>query len=244
MRENDTELINRFLDNELNAEEAELFKKRYAEDAEFAQEVNRRSRMHIALDALGRVSRKTMAEKPFLRRTLPGMGAGGRRPSPWLRILPYAAVAVVLIAAGAALWLTGRQGPSPGDLYDTYYKAPDANTIPKPRGGTDLTDFSFLLEEIDRGMEAATDTLKTPEEYFYFGVFCMNQERFSEAIYAFSQLAGSRDRQYHDDGQWYLGLCFLKLNRIDDAVRIFSEIALTRGHAYQEQSRELLGKLK
>jgi len=247
MKENDNELINSFLDNELSVEEAELFRKRYAEDPEFAREVNQRSRVHISLDALSRVSRKTMAEKPFLIKIHPGMtsyGTGGRKPRGWRKVLPYAAVLVVRIAAGTVFFLTGRPKPGPAELYTAYYKPPDPNAIPTPRGGPDLTDFSFLLEEIDRGMQAATDTLKTPDEYFYFGVYCMNQERFTEAIYAFSVLAGSSDRYYRDDGQWYLGLCYLKLNRMDDAIRIFSEIALTKGHAHQEESRELLGKLK
>jgi tetratricopeptide (TPR) repeat protein len=245
MKETDIELITKFLENELNEEEVKLFKSKYEQDPEFTGEVNLRSKIYISLGAMSRTSGKAMAEKPFLRkfpRSRPGQPAP---PGRNLRIsLQYAAILVALIAVGVVVVLTGRPKPGAEELFASYYNPPEAGSIPKPRTGADLTDFSYLLNEIDRQMAFSIDTLQTPDEYFYFGIYCMNKERFTEAIYAFNELIRTNDREYKDGSEWYLALCYLKTGKIEEAIRAFSEIAISNGHDYQQESIEILARLR
>jgi len=245
MKENDPELIQKFLDNELNEDEAALFRSKYGADPEFKREVNLRSGIYISLDAASRASLKALSENPEKRRYL--SRPDSRRRSPVRRIrtyLQFAAAAAAVLAIGIVLFFSLNSKPSYDELFTAYYQPPDKTSIPRPRGGIDLNDFSFLIKEIDQGNLSARDTLQTTDEFFYFGIYCMNHQRFDEAIYAFSELIKANDRYYQDGSEWYLGLCYLHTGRIEDAIRAFSEIASTRGHEYQEESRELLSKLQ
>jgi tetratricopeptide (TPR) repeat protein len=245
MKEKDLELIQKFLENELSEQEAELFKSLYEHDEEFKKEVNLRSGIYISLAAASRTSLKALAEDPAKRRS-PQSHLG--QPAPVGRnlrmYLQYAAFVLIMAALGTIIFLIVKPKTGPEELYASYYKSPDTKTIPKPRSGLDLTDFSFLLEKLDRGNAMATDTLQSPEEFFYFGIYCMNQERFTEAIYAFSELIKTNDRYYKDGSEWYLALCYMRTGKIEEAIRAFTAIASTKGHEYQEESRELLSKLK
>jgi tetratricopeptide (TPR) repeat protein len=245
MNEKDLDLIRKFLDNELNEEEAALFKSKYEGDAEFKKEANLRSGIYISLDAASRASLKVLSKDPSKRRSSrPAAGNSVPVTRMLSGYLKYAAILVALLAVGIIIILNLKQKPAAEELYASFFQPPDENTIPKPRGGMDLADFSFIIKEIDQGNYSAKDTLQSPDEFFYFGIYCMNHERFTEAIYAFSELVKSRDKYFKDGSEWYLGLCYLRTGRMEDAIRAFSEIASTRGHEYQAESRELLSKLR
>ena len=76
MNSQDTELIFRFLENELSEEEQKEFRHKYETDAVFAGEVKAWSGIWISLKAAGKVSQRTFSGKPRLFRFL------ASRPSP------------------------------------------------------------------------------------------------------------------------------------------------------------------
>jgi len=242
MVENDFELINKFLENELSEEEARVFKIKYDREPDFAREVNIRSGIYISLDTASRVSKKVISEKPFLMRFMQTGGVSEKKHSNFRSFYSYAAVVLLIIALGIILMLVLKPKHNPAYLYAAYFHPPESE-ISKGISNEEIPDFSGLLEKIDRTVAAGIDTLQTAEECFFFGIYCMENQRFIEAAYAFTRLINSRTNKYREESEWYLGLCYLKTGKKEEAIKAFSEIAAAESHVYQRESARLLRRL-
>lgn len=246
MKENDIELIHKFLDNELSEDEARLFKEKYKEDPSFKEEVNSQAQLWISLDAASGISRKVITERPHLRKFLqnrPQKAKEIQGPMNMKSFYRYAAIIIPLLAFGIILLMLANPQPSMENLYASYYKAP-VNNLHKGNAEEKTAGFALLLESIDRSSERRIDSLREASDYFHFGIYCMDNQYFREAIYAFNRLISSGEKMYLEESEWYLGLCYLKTGRKEDALRIFSGIAAANGHKFQSESGELIKKIK
>jgi hypothetical protein len=247
MNPKDTELIFRFLENELNESEQEEFKRKYETDPGFAEEVKIYSRILISLRSASRISNKTMTEKPHLLRFFSSRREPGISSTPFRSIpLVYkiAVVALPLLAAAIIILLLKKPQSGTDQLFTEYFKKPDLEHSGRgiPRG--EPFDHNAFMNRLESNTNRQIDSIPSLDGLFYFAINCMEQYRFNEAIYAFGLLMDDRDQTYREDSEWYIGLCYLQCGRINDAIIAFSMIAETEGHSYQEQSLAILGRLR
>ena len=188
--EKDQDLITKFLNNELTNEEVLLFKARYGSDTEFTSEVNAHSEIYLAFKAAAEIEQEKKVEKPG---ELKGPSVIPAKHYPYFLpenkwVMRIAAVVVPLIAFTVGLSL--RQKPAlPGDeLYARFYE----NSQPKEESRSFAPDqqasFQFLQKDIDAAIMESMNALSSGADIHAFGLYCMAQQRFNEAVIAFKSL--------------------------------------------------------
>ena len=246
MTDKDIELITGFLENELTDPEIEEFKARYGYDEEFTREVNARSEIYISLEAASKVSLKNMVEKPVLRRIIDNRKPSGRATLhlniKW--VYRIAAVVIPLIALGIGIKLWVKPGLSADELYLTYWQKTQPKEEFRSFTGEQKGNFGLLQKEINNGILEALDKLSAPRDIHDFGLFCMEEGRFTEAIFAFKRAIGMNEKDYQESSEWNLGLCYLKSGDQKKARQVLGAIAGKPGHKFYQQSKEILRKIK
>lgn len=238
MEENDYILISKFLENELTEDEVAIFKEKYAHDPDFKKEVNIMSKLYISLDAASRIGKKGVSGKLMEEHGIKEVK--GEAQKNLHQLYRYAAVIIPLIAFGLVWVLTTKSKPEPEELYAQYFK-PESEGLSK--GGDEKQDFAAVIRTIDRFTETQIDSLGM-QKLFIFGIYCMEHQRYNEAIFAFHHLIESNIKgETREDCDWFLGLCYLQTGNKKKAEEYFSTISSIDGHIHQQDAKEILSKL-
>ncbi|MCX6223735.1 MAG: hypothetical protein NTV01_03130 [Bacteroidia bacterium] len=200
MTDKDIDLIIKFLENELSAQEVEEFKAKYGHDVEFTREVNERSKIYISLEAASKVSLKNMAEEPLLRRFIgnktPPLNADYRISNKWLYRIAAVLIPLIALTIGMELWVRPRL--STDDLYLTYSQKLQAKGEFRSFTGDQKTNFGQLQKDIDNAILESIDALQGTADIHAFGLYCMEGKRFTEAVYAFIwHFFSQKDQRYY-----------------------------------------------
>lgn len=248
--EKDIDLINRFIENELEHSEILQFKERYESDREFRNEVNIRSKIHISLKSVARLSSETFSKKHHLMKFLT---AGGESSSGKIPLFYKIAVAVIpLLAAGIILVLLQKEKPTEDNLFANYYSTEETNNLIRglPEGSAEMYDNlleahadGVLQEWIADLYQSGADSSEIIEEIYNFGIYCFQKHRYAEALNALGSIANSHNNIYWQECQWYIAGCFLKLGFIAEARNSYSEIARNEVHRFRVQALEMLDVL-
>jgi hypothetical protein len=247
MNDADVILIEKYLDNELTEEELKVFKDKLDKDPEFKSEVNLQSRIHISLQAVSRISLKTMAENPGLRNFISVRRDNeiSEKKQGSKVFLKIAAVVIPLIGLGGLIFPFVYEKPTPENLYNHYFTTPPSGSLNKGSTGETTADYSALMNKIDTAVKNQLDSLslQNDEQKYYFAIQCMEKNKFREAAWVLNQIYNSRTNPYRQESEWYLVLCYLRINDIPEAINMLKHFDRNNSPVYYRQATKLLRKL-
>jgi tetratricopeptide (TPR) repeat protein len=245
MNDNDTNLIIKFLENDLNDREVDEFKSKYGHNAEFTHEVNEQAKIHIAFEAAARINAEqehhdlvfqsgnlAEVEKTKSRFTI---------NTGWT--LRIAAGVMALIGLSIGINFLIKPGLSTDDLFSLYYKNTTISEDSRSFAGEQNGAYMQFLQESDAEIDEYLKDFPSPAEIHKFALFLMDQKRFTAAASAFKQILDNNDKNFQESSQWYLGLCYLKLVEIDKAKRVFQSIVNNPLHEFYGNSKKILKKI-
>ncbi|MBF6608814.1 MAG: hypothetical protein ITG00_08765 [Flavobacterium sp.] len=228
------DLIQKYFENRLSAQEVASFDALLASDTEFAAEVRFQQNLKKAISAQERNKLKEKFQSfESKKTTFPN----------WL-----AYAASILVILGITYWIY-MLNPSDEKLYSEYFETYPNVVEPIIRnnnGETTIRTRAFAAYENGAYETSAAifssiaDNSDDGTARFYQALSLMNIERTTEAAKILSDTDWSP--RYSDKALWYLGLCQLKLGEIEKCKTILRTIVNSKGYHSQEAG-ELLAKL-
>jgi tetratricopeptide (TPR) repeat protein len=241
-----TELIERYLDNELSTDEKVRFESRLRNEAGLAEELHLQRQLREGLRAAGR------------GRLLDMLAAEDRQmdeyhpPAQVIRFddatrqrFYWAAAAILLLLV--PLYLILGPGRRDDKLFAAYFKPYQGVSV---QAGAPLAqamqeyqqrDYAQALPILERllGEGSAEDTT-----LFFKGNASLALEQTPGAISSFRQIIANPKHPFYREAQWYLALAYLQDGSADEAKTQLQSFSSDASHPHHEEATELLKKLK
>lgn len=227
-------LLDKFLKNQLTAEEQQQWDRLLDEDTAFKEQAFFEKDVKKAI---------TRNERQELRSFLQSIEVRGEsKPFKWKAVA--ASFIGFMIITTIALFLF-RDKPSE-KLYLSYYQPYPNMIAPAVRGTVDTSSIAKAFEAYDtenyRLSAQLFDELYEPGKpsfaLLYSGISHLENGHTATAIQKFQQL-NARDDDFQDVAQWYLALAFLKDGKRDFTEELLKDLG-KRDTEFSEQARELL----
>ncbi|MBS0000610.1 MAG: tetratricopeptide repeat protein [Cyclobacteriaceae bacterium] len=257
------DLIEKYLDDNLDPEELKLFNQKLNRDPEF-------HRLYFEMDRLVegiRISaRKTTLEEKLanLERTLPFQKSENRKSGTPVvilmeRMMQYkvAIAAVITLLFVATFVLTTRDfGTDPGKLYAQYFE-PLENFESRTKRSIENSDAELsqrAFQYYDQGdyqnaldifkslqNETLDKTIDPVSRWLYMGNAYMALGDTENAIPLFQQVIEA-NTGFVVNAKWYLALCYLKQENLQEAKKLLTELE-TQGRHKHDEAVKILEKL-
>ena len=225
------QLIEQYLNGQMNAEEIANFKARLQTDEELAKAYALEETARLVIETSGRAelrNRLETYESAFEKKSAPPKQIEPRRRAWW-------AIAATLLALIAlSIWLLQPGAAESQDLFAANFEVYRA---PAPlRGGTEQNAWQQASEayaaanyvQAAKGFQASLqDSAAIPYlSQFYLGLSLLAQQppRAEAALSAFETTLLS-DHDYRQQAMWYQALALIKLERKQEAKNVLVDLA-------------------
>jgi|GEM_PF-1747362 len=241
-----TELIERYLDNELSPDEKVRFESRLRTEASLAEDLHLQRQLREGLRAAGR------------GRLLDVLATEDRQmdeyhpPAQVIRFddatrqrFYWAAAAILLLLI--PLYLILGPGRRDDKLFTFYFKPYQGVSV---QAGDPLAqamqeyqqrDYAQALPILERllGEGSAEDTT-----LFFKGNASLALDQTPDAISSFRQIVADPTHPFYREAQWYLALAHLQDGATDEAKVQLQSFVSDTSHPHHQEATELLKKLK
>jgi tetratricopeptide (TPR) repeat protein len=255
---NKTEIIERYLQGELEDDMLIMFREKIETDSEFKREVEVQQLMLQNIKRTGRHELKqylkeihkdvqdsgAIEKENQLRHTVnyeraekPGLILQNSRNK--LFFLKVAATSSVVIIA-ITLWYAATI--STQQMYTEKFIS---YQIPLTRGSAHDQDYVkrfYVVNDFNGYIQHyETDTDRSIHEIFLAGNAYLNLSQPKEAIISFTEVVkrnadlSIKERRFSEDAEFYLGLAYLNAGMLYEAEKIFNSIHKQPGHAYHNR---------
>lgn len=173
---------------------------------------------------------------------------GGVEPNKGFPLYYKVAAAIVLLLVASAVFYTQFSGPSPEDLYLSYYEPLDSDVSTRsytededanPLEAYQKGDYERAVRVLGKAIEK-TDAI--PLLRVYLGISFIQTGKDSEAIEIFQKVYEENPNNFTGQyAEWYLALIELKKNPVTAKER-FKKIA-EQGGIYDREAKEVFEKL-
>jgi hypothetical protein len=252
-KSNDTELIERYIEGELQGEELEKLENRIKSDPEFASEV----KLHRELDEFlrnkfdyiqKREQLEHIYEEVILKKRKSDIQTVEPAKTSSLKWYYKVAAGIALLIGIAAILFFTLRPPKNERLYAQYFKVYDASEIVRgdvqPGESPFKTamdaytkkDFETSYKLLD---EVCSIDKENSEAFFFKGISAMKIEKFDTAVTSFKVVLSSTSL-YIDAAEWYIALCYLGKNDISNAKKVFQHIIINPNNFYKDKACSLL----
>ena len=256
----DIELIERYLRNELTAEERVIFMNRMKEDPEFAEKTEDYSLIIHGIAKQGATGfqeelaiweheiRNEESEYPDKTISTPKKEKKLEHEINWPRYLSIAAAVSVFIV-GFVFLVDYKKDQKLNRLLTAHFIPYDE--LLSTRGQKTHVTLSEALESYnEKNYSEAVSRFDSylkehPQDYqawFYFGVSQLAADKNADALNSFNIVIDNKTI-FQDSAEWYKALALLKLDHSAEAKRLLDQIAHTEGHDYQAKASALLREL-
>jgi hypothetical protein len=225
------ELIEKFHSNGLSNEEVALFKDKYENDVDFKMESDRFTKLYIALNAIGKKQSESAAissGKQFKK--------SGQNNQ--LKVVFRAAAIFIPIIILANIGYYSFSKKSNDTLYKKFFTVKNEQAISLQNNN--CYQYEYYLKAINLSIVEVLDEIGESKDLYTFGTFCMEQNKFSEAILIFRRLIIMNE--FKEDSEWFLGLCYLKTGD-PNAFETFSKIASNNAHKYHSEAQKVVREI-
>jgi len=248
MNDNSThiELLIRYLDGTLNAEEKKSLEAELGVNKEMQNDLNtlRLARETVVRqglrDDIARVRAVILKESSSQARPVITMN---RRRN---LVLGIAASLILLLVGGIAYQYLNV---SSRGLYEELYK-PYAEGTYRGESATNNLQHAYAAKQYSTVVQIFR-SLSQPsaKDFFLAGQSFLAEDSVSAAINSFQQVQRVNQKNattiFQDDAEYYEGLAFLKTGQIDSAVAILSNIKANKDHLYHDKvTNAVMRKLK
>jgi len=232
------DLINKYFEKKLTANELEEFEDKLKTDSQFKAEFEFQKSVHSAIHLKERTEIQNLVasfEKP-------------KQQTNWWK---YAVAALILIVGGWVVLKQFLNKPNPSELYMSYYQTYPNVIAPNVRGENEETLIKRAFMAYDSGdFLLATQLfgeLKTQisEDYvvFYEGLSYLEVNKAAKTIALFeNKKFTNSDAQLENYRKWYLALAYLKTGKKEQAVEILKGLSITE-NPQKDQVLKLLEEL-
>jgi hypothetical protein len=252
-----SDLINKYLKGEMDAQERTAFENEMKNNSELAEEVKLHREIdetlkdtdvlefHQQLDAIykklneeGQLSSRPI-EKKSKQRII------------HLRWYYAAASFVILLGISAVLYLILRP-PLNERLYAMYFKPYDGTINVRSGNQRAVSEMQSALDAYNNEdfktawamLKDISDKDKTnAKAYFFRGMSAMEINEPDDAIASFNNVIKHETSLYIDQAIWYQALCYLKKDDNVDALIQLTKVVETNGN-HKPEAEEIIGKLK
>lgn len=257
------DLVERYLDSRLTADEEVLFNEMLENDERFIRELND---MELLIRGIKKSAATTTIEEK-LERFQRSMKITVDDDKPNKRLLyanftnikkyslAIAASLTLLLVTSIALFNI-NQTPSHQKLYAEYY-VPLENYGIKRSMKTDAENswklalmyydnrqYELALENFNKVIVSDyKGTINHPSFPLYKGNTLMNLDRHDEAIRIFEGMVKDDDGMILQ-AKWYLSMCYLHENNSEKYVPLLEEIALVKSSYYSDKAQKILDQIK
>jgi tetratricopeptide (TPR) repeat protein len=237
-----TELIEKYLYQEMTAGEKADFERKVSRDPGLAEELKLHEELLEAINDTGKINlRNTLVQihhKSTSIRLLPAFST---------KIRSIAAIIILFLVVGGLLitnYLT--LGVSDKTIYSHYFDPEDALfTVRSANETATFVEEGMKLYQQRDYSGAITAFSLEPDNLLgklYSGFSLMQIGRFDQAQDYFLLILEDNDNLLLDQAEWNLGLCYLMTGERDKAKSMFQKIA-AGNTVYNEKALELLTKL-
>ncbi|RXR30163.1 hypothetical protein EQG68_12095 [Flavobacterium piscinae] len=233
------ELIEKYFENTLSAEEKVTWEENLKNDPEFKKEVEFQLEIKNAV---------LLAERQKIKNEIKQFELENFKPVFQLRkYFPYAAIFVAFISL---LFYFSNQNQSTQSLYAKYHDPYPNTEISNTRNAYqknstieqafmayDLNDFKKANDQFDKILESSN------EEYilFYKAICLMELNQHDQALKLFETTNWTAN--YLEKARWYQSLCYLKTNELKKAENTL-EVLSNKQSFKKTEAEELLSELK
>jgi tetratricopeptide (TPR) repeat protein len=255
---NKTEIIERYLQGELEDDMLILFQEKIETDSEFKREVEVQQMMLQNIKRTGRQELKqylkeihkdvqdsgSIEKENQWRHTVkneraekPGLVLQNSRNK--LFLLKVAATSTVVVIA-ITMWYAATIS-----IQKMYAEKFISYQMPLTRGSAHDQDYVkrfYVVNDFNGYIQHyEADTDRSIHEVFLAGNAYLNLSQPGEAIIAFTEVVkrnadlSVKERRFSDDAEFYLGLAYLNAGMLSEAEKIFKSIHKQPGHAYHNR---------
>lgn len=246
---NYTEIIEKYIDVELESDELEWFENEIKSNPEFKNEVSLHKEIDVALrerdvivlrKQLDKIQRSAIDEKPeksiFHKRVY---------------YLAAAASLAILIALGSLYYILFLSKPYSNDqLYSMFYNRDKAVMIVRSANQTTSSDEvllkalqSYEQKDYNQAISLFNQISDKLIARYFAGISYMETANYDDAIASFKSIIDQKDNLFIEQAEWYLGLCYLKTNATDKAIVQFKSIASSNSF-YKTKATNILKNVK
>lgn len=240
----DFEVLEKFLDNDLNPEELRSVKKLITTDGDLANELKLRADVNEAI-----MEKDIMSLREKLNtihtdcQKTETVGVRQLITQKWHLA---AASITILIMVGSFLF-SGLNQTSTDRLYHKYYSSEDAFFTSRSSVGENnqlnIALGKFQNKEFDHAIKLLIPYKDNHMAQFYLGLAYMETEHFSYAKSSFQAILDHKTNIFMEQAKWYKALCLLKLNKKEEAIQLFENIIEDK-NLYYEDATNITKKLK
>lgn len=240
MDEKDIELVERYLDDSLNAEERVQVEQRLASDAEF----KRRVKMMRELNTM--YSSEAEDFRALLERTYQEYEQEKPQTSVVKQYwLVAASVTITLLVAAYFLFLSNAADPQqlyaenfslPPDNLTVRTELPEQELINAAMENYTTGQYQQASKLFDQALEAQPDSIPI---LFYSAVNHMALEEMEQAVAQLQEVTARANSSYLMPARWYLALAYLQMNQQAEAERVLIELQ-SSSSSYADKAEELL----
>lgn len=238
------ELIEKYLDGDLDQETKKKVERLISEDKEFEKEYLFRLELNQAIQEKDVMTlRENLSQIYKAMHTVNSGNVIKLFSKNWHLV---AASISILIVVGSFL-LTNLNHPSADDLFDTYYNSESAISATRSGNSNFQENLKVALQKYDQNeFDAAITLLEDINDNlvadFYLGMAYVEIESYDKASESFTRILDEESNLFEEQAEWYNALCILKLGKKDEAKDIFSEI--TEGNSlYKKDAVKILKAL-
>ena len=237
-----TSMIERYLDQSMEAEERAAFVKKMAEDDELKRDIQLHEEINTAI---------LENDVYYFRESVKSLLKHEKKNSPKLRVswikYPIAAGIIVLIAVSVWQIISTK---SPEDLYLGFYQPYQSDlSIRSTKKSTDKIQLAYLLYEqgdYETSYEILDNYLKSnynnQTARFYLGMNAFELGQLDNAIQELTLVESDPSTPFALHARWYLAMLYLKKDQPDKASQYLGLLAESE-NMYTEQAKEILEKL-
>ena len=249
MKKNYHELLEKYIDGELQGEELKLFEKEIDTNPEFNKEFNLHKEIDAALKEKGIIELRENIDSihnSWYDNQFDDESCIKKIFRKKWQIA--AAIVVLIIITAGLLYSLWNVSYSNDKIYSMFYKPNDVVMI--IRSGNDYYDeilIQGLQKYEQKDYEGAISLFKKDNNNitarFYSGISYIEIKNFHEAINSFKYIIDNKDNLFIEQSEWYLGLCCLKTNETGKAKIQFKKIALSNSF-YKSKAMDVLKYFK
>jgi hypothetical protein len=244
-----TRYIERYLDDEMVADEINWFEKELEENPDLLIETNLRSDINAAIAQHDVIDLRTRLDGLF-----------NEQPKTQTSFIWFihsygkyiaAAMVALFIAIGSIMYLNNKPLTS-AEIYREFYEPYNAGFNFRSSDSQFSNDLRMAMTKYqeEKFSEALVLFEKVLEQdasgiglKLYSGISHMELEQFNQANEDFSAIIKNNYSLYIEQAEWYLSFCYLMTGKKDKARELFGAIARSDSY-YHKEAKKIIKRLK
>lgn len=250
IKEKDIDLIERYLEGNLQGTEAQEFESRVQSDLEFKNVLQEMETMVSGIKYTGR--KNIMGHLQQLEETLPPLRQEREaKVVAMKRFRVWAAAASILLVAVTAIWLLTPRQLDQGQLFTAYYQHYPNVESPTTRSVEEATVRELAYQAYDREefqeainqFEAIPDADSKSIDNFYLALSQLSTGNAVEAEGLLKDYILNGDEVMKGKAQWYLAMALLNQGELEETRELLQTIVGQQSYNFKKAS-SLLEELK